>query len=48
MTPQTTDAAARNDDLKAREQSIHRKILDGIEQTLAEMAQPRLLRAASL
>lgn len=46
MTPHSIEPAARDDDFKARERRIRRKILDGIEETLDELAQPRGLHAA--
>ncbi len=46
MTPHTIKPAARDDDSKAREQRIRSRILNGIEETLDELAQPRELRAA--
>ena len=45
MTPHN-DTARRDDDLDARTRRISGRILDGIEETLDELAQPRLLRAA--
>ncbi len=46
MIPHTIKTAARDDDFAARELRISAKILDGIEETLDELAQPLLLRAA--
>lgn len=46
MTPHTIKTAARDNAIEARERRIRNKILDGIEETLAELAQPRVLRAA--
>lgn len=45
MTPSTIDTT-RYDDLDARTWRISEQILGGIEQTLADMAQPPALRAA--
>ena len=45
MTPHN-DTARLDDDLDARTRRISGRILDGIEETLDELAQPRLLRAA--
>jgi hypothetical protein len=47
MTPHTTETARRDqDDFDARYRRISDGILDGIEQTLDELAQPDGLRAA--
>ena len=46
MTSHATEAAPRDDDFRARERRIRAKILDGIEETLEELAQPRVLHAA--
>lgn len=46
MTPHSIDTPGHDDDFDARTQRISGKILDGIEETLAELAQPRALHAA--
>ena len=46
MTPHPIDTAARGDDFEARARRIRGRILDGIEETLDELAQPRVRRAA--
>lgn len=45
-TPHTIDTISRDDDFDARTRRIRAKILDGIEETLDELAQPRMLHAA--
>jgi hypothetical protein len=47
MTPHLTDTARRDDDFDARTRRIRARILDGIEETLDELAQPRALHAAT-
>ncbi len=44
MTPHTIDTAA-HDDFDARTRRIRDQILDGIEETLDELARPRVRRA---
>ena len=46
MTPHTIKIASRDDDVGARERYIQNRILDGIEETLDELAQPDTRRAA--
>jgi hypothetical protein len=47
MTPPTTETARRDhEDIDARFRRISDRILDGIEQTLDELAQPAELSAA--
>jgi hypothetical protein len=47
MISHPLEPAHRNDDdLDARTRRIRCRLLDGIEQTLDELAQPRVLRAA--
>lgn len=41
MTEHTIKASARDEDVKARERRIQSRILDGIEETLDELAQPK-------
>ena len=46
MTPFTTDTPDDDDDLDARTRRISHRILDGIEETLADMAQSHAIQAA--
>lgn len=46
MISHPIEPAHRDDDLDARTRRIRCRILDGIEQTLDELAQPQLTRAA--